>query len=315
MIGGMDILWGGGVPAIVAMATLTIVWRGTGNAASAWRTAIVVGYVAGHWALDARTISFVAAITKSFQPTEARDWLPLLMLLAIVPDALACVGKWGPTLGWLLRAALCLFVPWRLLNGSAYLPLSISADIEFDLGGWSTGEAATAIGGIGAALLMSWQLARIGDQQSVVHVRSALAVLVALGGAITMALSDSLVYGQMFGVLTAALAGCGLASAFLSTGRSPAAAAGPVLVAFGCLLLVGHFYAGLKIYNAALLLVALIQAVGWLPWPAMLSQRWQAGYRSVLCLAALGIAVTLAGLDFSETQTEAGSNPYQTSVE
>jgi len=311
MIGLSDIFWGGVVPALVAAATLAIVWRGTGKAASAWRTALVVGYVAGHWALDTHTISFAAALTKSFHPTEARDWLPLLMLLAIVPDALACVGKVGPLLGWLLRGALCAFVPWRLLHGSVYLPLSM-ADLGFegvgiDLGGWSSGERAAWIGSVGAALLIGWQGSRSVDQQSCQSrdacLRSALAVAVAFGGAIVMAMSDSLVYGQLFGVLTAALAGCGLSSALLSTGRGPEAAAGPAWIAFGSLLVVGHFYAGLKIHNAALLLVTLILAIGWLPLPAKLSPRWQAVGRSLLCLIVLGIAVTLAGLDFAATST------------
>jgi len=43
------------------------------------------------------------------------------------------------------------FIPWRLLSGSIYLPLSISLDFDFDfdLGGWSNGEAAAWISGIG----------------------------------------------------------------------------------------------------------------------------------------------------------------------
>jgi len=122
MLSGFDLFFGGVLPAIVAASALAMVWRATGNAASAWRTAIVLGYVVGHWALDARTIGVVAALSKSYQPIEARDWLPLLMLLAIVPDAMACVGKRGPALAWLLRTALCVFIPWRLLQGSVYLP-------------------------------------------------------------------------------------------------------------------------------------------------------------------------------------------------
>ncbi len=321
MIGWDEVLWGGVVPAIVAAATLAIVWRGTGKAASAWRTAIVVGYVAGHWGLDTRTISFAAALTKSFQPTEARDWLPLLMLLAIVPDALACVGKRGPMLGWLLRCVLCVFVPWRLLHGSVYLPLSLpelGLDAE-DLGGWSNGETATRIGGVGTALLVGWHWLRSGDPQSSqprdALVRSALAVVVALGGAIVAAMSASLVYGQTFGVLAAALAGCGLISAFLSTRRGPEAAAGPVMIAFGSLLVMGYFYAELKFHNAALLWAALALAIGWLPLPAKLSLSRQAIGRGLLCLAALGLAVTLASLDFAATKAETESNPYQTLLE
>ena len=319
MVDRYDVFWGGVVPAVVAAVVLAIVWRATGKAASAWRTALVVGYVVGHWALDARTISVVATLTKSFHPSEARDWLPLFLLLAIVPDAMACVGKYGSALGWLLRAALCVFVPWRLLHGSTYLPLSMQ-DLgfdsgDFDMGGWSTGEAAAWIGGLGAMLLVSWQGSRDVEQRSGAVLRSALAVAVALGGAITVALSGSLVYGQLLGVLAASLAGGGLASAFLSTSRGPAAAAGPVVSAFGSLLVMGHFYANLRIFIAVLLLVAMVLATGWLPLPTKLSSRWQAVGRSVVCFAILGVAVTLAGLDFSATQEETERKPYQTGQE
>jgi len=310
MLDGSDLFFGGVLPAVAAASALAMVWRVTGKAASAWRTAIVLGYVVGHWALDARTIGFVAALSKSYQPTEARDWLPLLILLAIVPDALACVGRRGSALAWLLRIALCLFIPWRLLHNSAYLPIGISSDFDFDLGGWSIGEATAWIGGIGAVLLIGWQWLRIVDQQSDVLVRSALAVVATLGAAIVSALSASLVYGQMFGVLTAALAGCSLAAMILSTGRGPEAAAGPVLVVFGSLLVAGHFYAELKIHHAGLLWVAVAVAIGWLPLSAKLPPRWQAIGRSVLCIATLGGAVALASLDFAATQEEAESNPY-----
>jgi len=73
---------------------------------------------------------------------------------------------------------------------------------------------------------------------------------------------------------------------------------------------VGHFYAELKICNAALLLIALGLAIGWLPLLAKVSLRWQAVCRGVLCLAALGTAITMAGLDFSAAQNETERNPY-----
>ena len=154
MIGGSDYLWGGVVPGAVAAIVLAAVWQLTGKGASAWRTALVMGYVAGHWGLDARTIGIVPAMIKSYQPTESRDWLPMLVLLAIVPDAFSCVGKRGPALGWFMRVGLCLFLPWRLLNGTAYLPAIAIPNFGFETSAWSTGEMVAWISGLATALLL-----------------------------------------------------------------------------------------------------------------------------------------------------------------
>jgi len=310
MIGGADILWGGVLPAVVAAAVLLIVWRTTGKAASAWRTALVAGYLVGHWALDARNIGVVAALAKSYQPTEAHHWLPLLVLLAMVPDALACLGKRGPALGWLLRVALCLFLPWRFFRGSAYLPLIALPDFGFDTLDWSLSEAVAWIGGLAAVLLFGWLAIRAAEAESSVRTRSALAVVVALGAAITAALSGSLFYGQMLGVLTATLAGAGVTSALLATGRAPEAAAGPLVIVFGSLVILANFYAELTTLHASLLLVAMVAAVGWLPRFKKLSSQAHAIVRTLICLAAIGTAVTLAGLDFAATQSETESDPY-----
>lgn len=311
MIGASDLLWGGVLPGAVAACMFVFVWQLTGKSASAWRVALVIGYIAGHWGLDVRNLGTVAAIIKSIRTTEARDWLPLLACLAVLPDALACVGKLGPWLGWLLRIALCLFVPWRLVRGTAYLPLMVLPDFGFESEAWSTGESFAWIGGIAAVLLFTWQWIRIDDRPSGFLVRSALAVVVALGGAIIVAMSDSLIYGQLFGVLTAALAGCGLASAFCATERGPDAAVGPLVIVFGSLVLLAYFFAKLTFGNAALLMFAMTVAIGWLPLPKRLSPRWNVASRTAICLGALIIAVAIAGFDFAATQAQTEGNPYE----
>lgn len=346
MLGGPDLLWGGVVPGVVALATLTIAWKCTGKAASAWRTAFLLGYLSGHWTLSARDLGatallsrgelesaganwaydprnfdFVAALTKSFNATEAHDWLPLLTILAILPDALACVGRLGPALGWILRIALCVLLPWRLLYGSAYLPLSLGPEFDFDLGGWSTTEAIAWIGGLAAALLAVWHLLRIGNsagERTDGNVRSWLAVLVTLGSVIVMVSAKSLILGQLLGALTATLTGCALASGWLGTKRGPDAAAGPIAIAFGTLLIAGHFYAELSLANASLLFFALTTAAGWLPLPQSLSSRWQSVCRGLMCLALLALPVFLAGHELAGqapkpgSEPETGLNPYDT---
>jgi|GEM_PF-3477002 len=311
MIGWSDLLWGGVLPAIVAASVLAVVWELTGKAASAWRTAIVAGYVAGHWALDARGSNWLAAISHSFRPREAHDWLPLLLLLAMLPDAIACFGKQGSVIGWLLRTGLCLLVPWRLLYGSRYLPLlQLPDDFGFDMGAWSTDQATAWIAGIGTLFLLCWLIVQNADRNHTILPRSLLAVTVACGAAITAALSGSLIYGQFFGVLTATLVGASLTSVLLQVKRSPEAATGPVVIAYGSLLMLAYFYAELKTHNLALLLLAMTFAIGWLPLPKQLSPHWQIAGRCAACLAALAVAVSLASLDFIATQATTESNPY-----
>jgi hypothetical protein len=215
--------------------------------------------------------------------------------------------------------ALCLFVPWRLVQGTAYWPAIALPDSFYDAGGfgtdaWSTGAAVTWIVGVAAVLLISWLWQRSVEQVDDILLRSVLAVVVALGGAFTVALSASLVYAQLLGVLAAALAGCGLASWLMATGRGPEAAAGPAVIALGSLVTVAYFFAELNLYHAVLLLLAMGLATGALPRPAKLSSRWRAVSRSVICLAVLGIAVTLAGFDFAAMPEEVESNPYAASA-
>ena len=186
-------------------------------------------------------------------------------------------------MGWILRIALCVFLPWRLLYGSKYLPLSLGPGFDFDLGGWSTGEAAAWCAGLGAALLIAWQLLRLGHSEEKLfegNLRSVLVLVVAFGSVITMVGAKSLVLGQLFGVLTAAIAGCALGSALVGTHRGPDAAAGPLVILFGSLLMAGHFFAELTLTHAALLLGAMSFAGGWLPVPSSLldpNENYRAG--------------------------------------
>lgn len=345
MLGGPDVLWGGVVPALVAATTLTLMWRLTKRSASAWRTAMVVGYLVGHWTLGARDLGatallssgnmetvgtgwaynpanfdFGGAIRKTAQPREAQDWLPLLSLLAITPDAIACVGKFGPAIGWVLRVILCFFLPWRVLHGSSYLPLSLGPEFEeFDLGGWSTGEAVAWIIGTGITLIIAWQWIRLVAAEGSAADRSlrlVLASAVTVGSAVTLIAAGSLLFGQLMAVLTAATLGCGIGSAISSAQRGPDAAAGPLTIAFGTLVIAGHFYAELSLINAGLLLLAIVLAVGWLPTPAVASTNRQILVRGVICLAVLTIPVVpslreLAGRA-PATHTEAPPNPYET---
>ena len=71
MIDFGDILFGGVLPAVVAAAAMWSGWKLTRHAGVAWLIGLSVGYLAGHWALDARGVGFLAAVAKSFNPHEA----------------------------------------------------------------------------------------------------------------------------------------------------------------------------------------------------------------------------------------------------
>jgi hypothetical protein len=304
MITLTDILLGGVLPGVIAVAALAGVWKLTKNAASSWRTAAVLSFLVGLWALDAQGVGIVGAIAKSMRITEARDFLPLMVILAVIPDAVAAGGKGGAILGWILRAGLCLFVPWRMLWGTKYLP-KVAPPANFDTGAWGPLEAALWIGGAAAALLVVWSVVRAENTESP-RLRSVLAVLAAFAASTTVALSGSLTLGQLTGVLVATLAGCAIVAWWLKVGRGPDAAAGPIVIAFGGVLVLSHFFAELKLLYAGLLLMGLAVGAGWF-FPG---KTWSTPVRCVVCLAAIGVAVGMARMEFAAAQAEAASNPY-----
>jgi len=325
MIEPIEILLGGLLPAILAAVVLAVVWKLTRHAGAAWSAGLVLGCVAGLWALDAHAVGISIAVAKSFNPHEARDWLPAAMLLSMVPSALShpnsksCqstsaitgAGKSGRVIAWLLGIVLCVLLPWRLLAGSAYLPNVSSVEASFEgMGGWSTFETVAWLGGIGAMLFVFWFVAAWEGKSNSWRLRGLLAIAVVLGAAVTLAMSGSITYGQLLGVLTAALAGSWVVAIMLRLESGPEAAAGPLVAIFGGALVLAHFYSELKLLHAGLLLLAMAVAIGgWLP-EAKLSCRGQLALRSLLCLIPLAIVVTLAAMDFSATQAEVQRNPY-----
>jgi hypothetical protein len=301
MVTTADILLGGILPGIVAVAALAGVWKLTHNAASSWRTAAVLSFLTGMWALDAQGVGVVNAIAKSMRITEARDFLPLMVILAVIPDAVAASGKQGAILGWIMRAGLCVFVPWRLFWGTKYLP-KVPPPPNFDTGAWGPLDAVLWIGSVTAVLLGVWAVVRAENTEAP-RLRSVLAALVAFAASTTVALSGSLTYGQLLGVLVATLTGCALAAWLMKAGRGPDAAAGPIVIALGGVLVLAHFFAELKLLYAVLLLVGLTVSAGWF-FPG---KKWSMPVRCVVCLVAIGIAVGMAGMEFLPSDA---TSPY-----
>jgi hypothetical protein len=133
-----------------------------------------------------------------------------------------------------------------------------------------------------------------------------LAVLVTVAASTTVALSGSITLGQLMGVLVAVLAGCARAASWMMIGRGPVAAACPLVIAFGGVLVLAHFLVELKLLYAVLLLLGLAVGAGWF-FPG---KKWTNPVRCVVCLVAISVAVGLAGMDFAAAQAEAASNPY-----
>jgi hypothetical protein len=304
MITPADMLLGGILPGLVAVGMLAIVWKLTHNAASSWRTAVVVSFLVGLWALDAQGVGIVGAISKSMRITEARDFLPLMVILAVLPDAIAATNKQGAMIGWVLRAVLCVFLPWRLLAGTKYLP-KVAPPPNFDTGAWSTMEAVLWLGGAAAGLLACWSLVRAESTEQP-KLRSVLAAIATFVASATIAMSGSITYGQVMGVVVATLTGCALAAWWWKLGRGTDAAAGPIVIAFCGVLTLAHFFAELKLLYAALLIVGFTVGAGWF-FP---NKKWSTYARVAICLTAIGIAGGMAAADFAASQAEAASNPY-----
>lgn len=309
MIDTAGILLGGVLPAIVAAVTMAVAWRLSRRADVAWLVGLSLGYLAGHWALDARGVGIAAAVAKIADPHEARDWLPLAVLSAAAIEAVALWGKPAVGLAWVLRGVWCCLVPWRLLAGSVYLPRTESS---FNTSAWSTWEAIAWLGGASVLLALVWLAMRWMPQRTLPRLRSSLSTLVALGATATVTMSGSLTMGQLLGVLTATLVGCGVVAATFRLERGPEAAAGPLLAIYGGVLVIASFLLSpeLPLFYTAMLLVALIAAVAWIDPPAWLSKRGYALVRIGICLTALALTVIPAAREFAASQAESANDPY-----
>ena len=311
MIDLNGILYGGVLPATVAAVAMLTGWKLSQRAGVSWLVGLSAGYLAGHWGLDVQGVGFVAAVAKSFSPHEARDWLPAAVVSAVAIEAIALTGKKGAALAWLLRVSWCFWLPWRLLAGSVYLPSS-DQNLDFNTSAWSNQEIAAWLGVVGALLVIAWTSLRYMPNKTLPRLRSSLATFVTLGATATIALSGSLTTGQLMGVLTAALVGCGIAASALRLENGPESAAGPLLATFGGVLVIARFLLEPELpnYYAGMLLLALVVAVGWISPPQRLSPRVHALVRIAICVTVLALIVVPAARDFAASQAVDESNPY-----
>ena len=318
MLGLSDFLLAGVLPGLVAMAVRHAALRARLGDRFAWPLAVAIGFAAGQIGLEAQggatsladwLAKLPAAASLVIDPRVASHWLPAGAAWAAVVAVLAWGGRVGKVFAALLGVGLAVAIPTRLLWGSVYL-----------MSEWTRGYA------IGVVALLAGELAAIGwlvtrepnpepseERAPSGALRAGLTVAVALGLAVVLATSGSLSYARLAGVVVASLAGGVLGGVGI---RKPArfgdgvSAAGPVVTTLiGGLILLGFFYAEVTTLNASLLTVALAAAGavrGWSP-----AVGWRAvALRTAICLAPLGLAVSVSAIEFNRAIAAEPVNPY-----
>jgi len=289
------------VPLLLAAATAVVVRQLNAPPRIVWAVGTGIGYAAGHFSLKGQA-GFGPALRSFVSPHEARDWLPLVALLAM---GVTIVRIYAPP-EWrrwtvILAVLHSIGVPIRLLAG----PVAQS---------WTLWGKLAHLALLPSLFGLVWMLlASVRDDDQPI-VRPFLIVVVAAAAAVVIALSGSLVNGKSCGVLAAALTGTAIAAAvgavFRSDSGSPTnlvqriagefavgGAAAVVTFSLGSLILLGHYYSELSATNVALLVAGLVIAGGPLPRFMLPQPAWfGAAIRAVLCLLPLLIAIaTSAG--------------------
>jgi hypothetical protein len=300
-----ELLWVGVVPCAAAAVAMLIARRWALRPRAAWAASVAMGYVVGQIALVGRA-GFLAALSALIMPREARDWLPWAVLLAAGATIwVAHAGDARRWIGHVLAVVIVLSAPWRLLGGSVWL-----------VSRWSAGQQLFALAGLAGAMGIVWWLLEAAEDDDQPLVRSLLLILVAVGAAVVVTLSGSFSYGQLCGVVAAAMTGALIPGVLKHTSptktpfaRSPnglGGAAGVVTFSLGGLILLGYFYTELTAPNALLLAIAVVAAGGRLPMAPGMGPGLRAAARIAVCLVPLLIAVIQAYV----TRMAGPASPY-----
>jgi hypothetical protein len=285
-----ELLYVAFIPLAVAASLTLLAKPARLNPTLTWATAVALAYVTGQIGLALRAGDSLAQLLR---PHEAVDWLPFAVLAALgVTTVTSMTAHPWRRLAIGLAVALTIALPLRLLHGSAY-------DLQ-----WTLAEKLTHIALLAAALGLTWLLLASPREDDHPRLRPILLIVVVSTAAVIVSLSGVFVYGELCGVLAAALTGAFLAS------RSPCAAgsAGVVTFSLGSLILLAYFYAELTATNAALLLLATWAAAGPMPPFLQSSRAWQnASLRTLLTLVPLAIALAQT---IAANQAAPPANPY-----
>ncbi len=192
------LLYAGLLPLIASISIAFIMRRLYSPPQIAWPAAISAGFLTAHFAVRGQS-GFSESLHAFFQPHEAVDWLPHIVLLALgVSIVMNLAPTHRPRL-IALAAALCLAAPVRLLSGNVAQH-------------WSILEKIAVLVSLAAVLGIVWLLLGSNDEEQPAIVHVPLLILVAVATAIVVTQSGVLVYGLSSAALGAAITGTALAS-------------------------------------------------------------------------------------------------------
>jgi hypothetical protein len=277
-----------------------------------WAIAVALGFVAGQ--LGLWSSESLSALGQLVAPLEAVHWLPHAVLIA-GGIALLSTGD-RPSFraaSLTLAGALAIGLPLRLLANSAYTLR------------WTTAEKLAFIALLSATIALTWLVLGTAGQREHSRLRPLLLIVVAAGAAVVIALSGVFAYGQLCGVVAAAISGATVSAVAddthfpriripfvpLRTAPSPwrvASAAGVITCSLGGLIVLAGFYGELSPLNATLLFLSLLAAGGRLPrFVAALPARSRGAVRIAFCLLPLAIALARS---ITAAQASMSNGPY-----
>jgi hypothetical protein len=170
------------------------------------------------------------------------------------------------------------------------------------------------IGGAAAAMLLAWRFWEASDPDDQPRTRGLLAAIALSCTAAVAGMSGSFVYAQAIGVLAASVGGCFIAGLLWRVKAGPEAAAGPIILLAGTLLLLDTHYSELQTLHAAGLWAAITLSAAYLPSTKGLNDWTRIALRCGVCLVPLALVFGHAAYKFAESQRqqqeEAESNPY-----
>jgi hypothetical protein len=277
------LLYAGLLPLVASASIAFLMQRMRSPSPIVWPVAGATGFLAGQFTLRGQS-GFVDGLHTFFQPHEAVDWLPHIVLLALGVSLVMYLAPGYRYRLTTLAAALCLATPVRLLSGNLAQH-------------WSVPGKVTMLVSLGAVLGIVWLLlASNGDRQPAI-IRVPLLILVAIISGIVVTQSGAIVYGLSSVALGAAIAGTAVVFVIRRVGSSSGAAAtgGVITFTLGSIVLLSHFYAYLSTANAGLLLVSLTATAAPLPLLLRTGPAWRGNTaRFMFCLVPLAIAVGIA---------------------